>query len=147
MQSSRGVVFVVDDEKLIAQTLAMILTQSGFAATAFEGPFQALEAAASGPAPDLLISDVVMPEMSGIELGVQFRSEYPECKILLFSGQSATADMLETAKLHGHDFEVLAKPVHPSDLLAKLRAITENAEICAPPQAQEISIPIDRKVA
>ena len=108
MQSSRGVVFVVDDEKLIAQTLAMILTQSGFAATAFEGPSQALEEAASGPAPDLLISDVIMPEMSGIELALQFRSEYPDRKVLLFSGQSATADMLATAKLHGHDFEVLA---------------------------------------
>ena len=147
MQSSRGVVFVVDDEKLIAQTLAMILTQSGFAATAFEGPSQALEEAASGPVPDLLISDVVMPEMSGIELALQFRSEYPDCKVLLFSGQSATADMLATAKLHGHDFEVLAKPVHPSDLLAKLRAITESGQKCASPQTQKISAATDRKVA
>lgn len=124
MQSSRGVVFVVDDERLIAQTLGMILTQSGFTATAFEDPYRALEAAASGPAPDLLISDVVMPGMSGIDLGVQFRRDYPTCKVLLFSGQAATADMLATAKLQGHEFEVLAKPVHPSDLLAKLRSLT-----------------------
>ncbi|MGA9669128.1 MAG: response regulator [Terracidiphilus sp.] len=125
MQNGRRVVFVVDDEKLIAKTLAMILTQTGFAATAFDDPFLALEAANAGPVPELLISDVVMPGMSGIDLAVKFRSEYPGCKILLFSGQAATADMLETAKLHGHDFEVLAKPVHPSDLLAKLRALTE----------------------
>ena len=124
MQSSRGVVFVVDDERLIAQTLGMILTQSGFAASAFEDPYKALEAAANGPAPDLLISDVVMPGMSGIDLGVQFRRDYPACKVLLFSGQAATADMLATAKLQGHEFEVLAKPVHPSDLLAKLRSLT-----------------------
>jgi DNA-binding NtrC family response regulator len=124
MQSSRGVVFVVDDERLIAQTLGMILTQSGFTASAFEDPYRALEAAAVGPAPDLLISDVVMPGMSGIDLGVQFRREYPGCKVLLFSGQAATADMLATAKLQGHEFEVLAKPVHPSDLLAKLRSLS-----------------------
>ncbi len=124
MQTSRGVVYVVDDERLIAQTLGMILTQSGFTASAFEDPYRALEAAAAGPAPDLLISDVVMPGMSGIDLGVQFRREYPGCKVLLFSGQAATADMLATAKQQGHEFEVLAKPVHPSDLLARLRSLT-----------------------
>ncbi|HEY1805845.1 MAG TPA: response regulator [Terracidiphilus sp.] len=124
MQTSRGVVYVVDDERLIAQTLGMILTQSGFTASAFEDPYRALEAAAAGPVPDLLISDVVMPGMSGIDLGVQFRREYPTCKVLLFSGQAATADMLASAKEQGHEFEVLAKPVHPSDLLAKLRSLS-----------------------
>ncbi len=127
MQSNRGVVFVVDDEGLIAKTLAMILSQTGFAASAFEDPYQALGAAAGGLVPDLLISDVVMPGMSGIDLAIQFRGEYPGCKVLLFSGQAATADMLATAKLHGHDFEVLAKPVHPSDLLARLRDLTEGS--------------------
>lgn len=124
MESSRGVVFVVDDERLIAQTLKMILAQSGFTASAFEDPYKALEAAATGPVPDLLISDVVMPGMSGIDLGVQFRKDFPTCKVLLFSGQAATADMLATAKAEGHEFEVLAKPVHPSDLLAKLRSLS-----------------------
>ncbi|MFZ0301595.1 MAG: response regulator [Terracidiphilus sp.] len=128
LPNSRGVVFVVDDEVLIAKTLAMILNQTGFAASAFEDPFRALESAAGGLPPDLLITDVIMPGMSGIELAVQFRKEYPGCKVLLFSGQAATADMLATAKLHGHDFEVLAKPVHPSDLLAKLRDLTDSSE-------------------
>ena len=128
MQNSRGIVFVVDDEVLIAKTLAMILNHTGFAASAFDDPFRALEAAAGGQVPDLLITDVIMPGMSGIDLAVRFRSEYPDCKVLLFSGQAATADMLATAKLHGHDFEVLAKPVHPSDLLAKLRVLTEESK-------------------
>jgi DNA-binding NtrC family response regulator len=127
MQIGKGVVFVVDDERLIAKTLAMILNQSGFAASPFEDPRQAIESAASGLVPDLLITDVVMPGMSGIELAVQFRRDYPNCKVLLFSGQAATANMLATAKLHGHDFEVLAKPVHPSDLLAKLSTLADGA--------------------
>jgi len=45
----------------------------------------------------------------------------PKCKILLFSGQAATAALLDDARRRGHEFEVLAKPVHPTDLLAKIK--------------------------
>jgi CheY-like chemotaxis protein len=71
--------------------------------------------------PDLLITDVVMPGMTGIEAAIIARSRLPKCKILLFSGQAATADLLEAARSRGHEFEVLTKPVHPTDLLNKLR--------------------------
>jgi DNA-binding NtrC family response regulator len=123
-------VFVVDDEDVIASTLAMILRlQGGFHARSFTKPLDALEAARL-EAPDLLISDVVMPVLSGIDLALQVRAHCPECKVLLFSGQAATASMLETARAEGYDFELLLKPVHPSDLLAKIRNLTEST---APP--------------
>ena len=115
-------IFVVDDEFIIASTLTMILQRNGFDAIFFTEPLAALEAARI-KAPDLLITDVVMPGLSGIDLAIAFKGEHPQCKVLLFSGQAATADMLATAKLQGHEFEVLAKPVHPSDLLAKLRSL------------------------
>jgi CheY-like chemotaxis protein len=121
---ARPVTYVVDDEKVIASTLAAILKNSGFAAIAFTNPQEALKAAES-EAPALLISDVMMPEMTGIELAVQLTSMHPTCKILLFSGQAATADLLASARQDGHDFVLLQKPVHPKDLLAaigKLRA-------------------------
>jgi CheY-like chemotaxis protein len=63
----------------------------------------------------------MMPEMNGIETAIHIRGFLPSCKILLFSGQAATADLLENARAQGHEFEILAKPVHPQDLLAKLR--------------------------
>jgi DNA-binding response OmpR family regulator len=65
VSESKRVVFVVDDEPAIAQTLAMILNQSGFAAIAFEDPHLAIEAAGAIK-PDLLISDVMMPGMTGV---------------------------------------------------------------------------------
>ena len=71
--------------------------------------------------PDMLISDVIMTGMTGIEAAIITRQRLPSCKILLFSGQAATADLLEKARAQGHEFEILAKPVHPTDLLAKLR--------------------------
>ena len=68
----------------------------------------------------MLITDVIMPGMTGIEVAIAVRNRLPDCKILLFSGQAATADLLEQAKTLGHEFEIVAKPIHPSDLLVKL---------------------------
>jgi CheY-like chemotaxis protein len=62
-----------------------------------------------------------MPDMNGIDAAIKIREFLPACKILLFSGQAATADLLENARKHGHQFDILAKPVHPKDLLAKLQ--------------------------
>ncbi|HEX8924751.1 MAG TPA: response regulator [Terriglobales bacterium] len=113
-------VLVVDDERVIADTLAIILNQHGFEATAVYTGTGAVERARSEQ-PDLIISDVIMPDMNGIEAAINIRSFLPTCKILLFSGQASTADLLERARAQGHQFEILAKPVHPQDLLAKLR--------------------------
>ncbi|MGB8890001.1 MAG: response regulator [Candidatus Korobacteraceae bacterium] len=122
MQAGRKpIVLVVDDEQVIADTLAKILDLNGYDASAVYTGTAAVESARS-LRPDLIISDVIMPDMNGIEAAISIRSFLPSCKILLFSGQAATADLLEDARAHGHEFEILAKPVHPSDLLAKLKS-------------------------
>ncbi len=118
--SAKPTVLVADDERVIADTLAIILNQSGFEATAVYSGEKAVEMART-LRPNMLISDVIMTDMNGIDAAIQIRSILPECKILLFSGQAATADLLESARARGHEFEILAKPVHPQDLLARLR--------------------------
>ncbi|RXH53938.1 response regulator [Granulicella sibirica] len=90
-------VFVVDDETVIATTLTAILKQTGFDAVGFTNPLKAL-AAADDKSPDLLISDVVMPQLSGIDLAIQLKEKAPACKVLLFSGQASTADLLTSAR-------------------------------------------------
>jgi CheY-like chemotaxis protein len=70
----------------------------------------------------MLISDVIMADLNGIDAAIRIRALLPEIKILLFSGQAATADLLEKARTEGYEFEILAKPVHPQDLLSRLRA-------------------------
>jgi CheY-like chemotaxis protein len=114
-------VLVVDDERVIADTLAMILTQSGFEAQAVYSGEKAVELAATF-APDMLITDVIMADLNGIDAAIMIRSLLPKIKVLLFSGQAATADLLEKARAKGYEFEILAKPVHPQDLLTRLRA-------------------------
>ena len=119
--STKPRVLVADDEQVIANTLAIILNQAGFEARAVYSGEKAIDAL-DAFRPDMLISDVIMTGMTGIEAAIQTRFKLPNCKILLFSGQAATADLLEKARAQGHEFEILAKPVHPTDLLAKLRA-------------------------
>ncbi|HTW61440.1 MAG TPA: response regulator [Terracidiphilus sp.] len=113
----RPVVLVVDDESAIADTLTEILSRSGYAAMTAYDANDALESALLTP-PELLITDVILPGMSGVELAITMRRIFPECKILLFSGQASTADLLASAKREGHHFTLLSKPVHPRDLLA-----------------------------
>jgi len=114
-------ILVVDDERVIADTLAMILNQSGFDARAIYSGEGALELPSTF-APDILISDVIMADLNGIDAAIRIRAMLPGIKILLFSGQAATADLLEKARAQGYEFEILAKPVHPQDLLSRLRA-------------------------
>ena len=119
-QGTKPKVLVVDDEKVIADTLAIILNKAGFEASAVYTGNGAVERARADR-PDLIISDVMMPDMNGVDAAINIRGFLPGCKILLFSGKAETADLLDKARAQGHDFDVLSKPVHPQDLLAKLR--------------------------
>jgi CheY-like chemotaxis protein len=121
LNNAKPKVLVADDERVIADTLAMILNQSGFDARSVYSGEKALELAESFH-PDMLISDVIMADLNGIDAAIRIRALLPEIKILLFSGQAATADLLEKARADGYEFEILAKPVHPQDLLSRLRA-------------------------
>jgi CheY-like chemotaxis protein len=113
-------VLVVDDERLIAETLAEILNCSGFEAVAVYNGGAAVQELATR-CPDALITDVVMPGMNGIEVAKYARTQCPNMRILLLSGQAATKELLERAHLDGNDFELLAKPLAPEVLLHKLR--------------------------
>jgi CheY-like chemotaxis protein len=111
---------VIDDERVITDTLAIILNNAGFDVRKAYSGIEALESLESF-LPDVLLTDVIMPGMNGIEVSIIVRDRLPECKIILFSGQSATSDILADARTRGYEFEILAKPVHPTDLLARLR--------------------------
>ncbi|MGC1783991.1 MAG: response regulator [Acidobacteriaceae bacterium] len=115
----KPVVLVVDDEIVIADTLTAILNRNGMAAMAAYDGRSALDIARTIP-PNLLLTDIIMPDMSGIDLAIAVREEIADCKILLFSGQAATMDLLASARMDGHDFSVIAKPIHPQELIARV---------------------------
>jgi CheY-like chemotaxis protein len=112
-------VYVVDDHPVISATLAAILSRAGYQAIAFDASQRAIDAARLFT-PDLLISNIAMPGLTGIELAIRFKNQFPLCKILLFSGQAQSADLLIQAQKAGYDFSVLSKPVYPKDILDRL---------------------------
>jgi DNA-binding NtrC family response regulator len=114
------VILVVDDERVIADTLSIILSKNGFSAFTAYDANAALEMAKAVP-PALLLSDVMMgPGMDGSQLAMAIVESFPECRVILFSGHGATRDLLDRARDQGHDFTLLSKPLHPADLLAHI---------------------------
>jgi CheY-like chemotaxis protein len=121
-QARRPRVLVVDDERLIADTMAEILEGAGFqAATAYDG-WSALQVAGILQ-PDYLLSDVLMPRMNGVDLAIAIRKMHPAARILLFSGQAGITEILRVAQNQGFQFELIAKPVHPLTLIARLKEL------------------------
>jgi len=116
----RRKIIVIDDEILIAETVVEILKEEGFHAIAISSADDAIEMARTAP-PDLVLSDVVMPGMTGVEIGIRIREIAPQCKVILFSGQAATMDLVEKARRQGHKFEILAKPIRPEALIGVVR--------------------------
>ena len=113
------VILIVDDEKVIADTLSIILTHAGFITmTAYNG--ETALRIANAITPTLLISDVVMPGITGVELAIMLTQSVPDLKVLLFSGQASTVDLLEKARHGGHYFTALTKPIHPTDMLKRI---------------------------
>jgi DNA-binding response OmpR family regulator len=115
-------ILVVDDEQLIAETVAAILNAHGFEALEATSGEDALRLAQSFQ-PDVVLSDVLMPRMNGVDLGVRLRNEFPRTRVLLFSGQAATSELMRRAEEKGYHFELFPKPIHPEELIARLRGL------------------------
>lgn len=118
-------VLVVDDEPTISETLVEIFNGEGFDAAAASNGDSALSSAETF-SPDVIISDVVMPGMNGVELGIRIRKLLPKCRIILFSGQTATVDLLQDARTQGHEFEIVPKPIKPQTLISIIRQGASN---------------------
>lgn len=120
MTEIRPFVVVVDDEQIIAETLVLVLNKHGFDAVACCSPDDAITILKTFR-PDFLVSDVVLNQSSnGIDLAIAAEQLVPTCKVILISGNAATADLLDTASHAGYAFTCLAKPIHPTELLQQM---------------------------
>ena len=127
-------ILVVDDNEVIATTLAMALRSAGFHAVAACSGQRALELLNCG-AFDLLISDVMMPGMTGVELAITATKLGYVPIILMMSGVSATTDLLESAREQGYFFEILAKPMHPTEVINYVHSLLDVTANSRKPEA------------
>ena len=109
-------IYIVDDEVLIARTLAAIFEESGYETEYFTCP-RALLAAAGTQPPDVLVSDYAMPELSGIELARRIFALCPACRIFLLSATELSLIETWVAKVPTPDFTFFSKPVQVVQLL------------------------------
>jgi CheY-like chemotaxis protein len=120
-------ILILDDEASVAETLEMIFRGCGYEVRVALSAEQAIEIIAEWQ-PDLAIVDVMLPRMNGIQFGTVLKSNYPACHILLMSGHPGTGELLEMAREQGHNFEILAKPLHPAlilDIVAHLLPVVK----------------------
>ena len=115
-------VLIVDDERTIADTLAAIFRIHGYDVQTAYSAEQAMETITKWH-PHIALLDVMLPGMSGIDLAILLKNTYPWCQFLLFSGSSNTTRLLDEAKNQGHHLEVLAKPIHPVQILETVKLL------------------------
>jgi PAS domain S-box-containing protein len=119
-------VLVVEDHADVRRLAVTALTEYGYQALEAAGPQEALELAASHTAPiDLLVTDVVMPRMTGKELATRLSESRPELKVLYMSGYTENVIGHQGVLDAGVNF--LAKPFVPEDLARKVRQVFDAA--------------------
>ena len=128
-------ILVIDDSMSVRVALERLLIQRGYETTAVASAAEGLRRLNHGGAFDLLISDIVMPDMDGIEL-VRFVRENPELRslpVILVSGMG-DADTEERARHVGVD-DVVRKPFTAASLIPKVERALERARATAAPPA------------
>lgn len=115
-------VLVADDDFVIASTWSQILRLSGYEAESVGSGEEAIDAARRRP-PDVLISDVVMGGINGIETAARILEIQPECLVILVSGQANTEQLHRDSATARHAFEILSKPIRPEVLLGRIAAL------------------------
>jgi DNA-binding NtrC family response regulator len=110
-------VLVVDDERMVADTLGIILQNRNHdVRIAYSG--EQAKKMAVGFKPHAVITDVIMGPLNGIDLAVHLIEALPGCRVLLVSGHFDTKALINAAEKNGHHFPLLAKPAHPTELIS-----------------------------
>jgi len=119
MVERRPKILIVEDEAVVLHTLELILQQNGYEV---RGARDGQEAFAVAPAfgPHTLLCDINLPDIDGISVSLRLKHEFPQLRVVLLSGEIGSAELLEEAGKKGYQFEVLAKPAEPKQLLRVL---------------------------
>ncbi|HEY1843296.1 MAG TPA: two-component system response regulator CreB [Buttiauxella sp.] len=117
---SQAIIWLVEDEASIADTLIYTLQQEGFQVRGFDRGLPAL-AAAREAQPDLAILDVGLPDINGFELCRRLLADYPDLPVLFLTARSEEVDRLIGLEIGADDY--IAKPFSPREVCARVRTV------------------------
>ena len=144
--STQPLVLVADDEPRITKLVSIALGEEGFRVVTAGGGEEAL-AKAEEVRPDIVLLDIVMPDLDGIEVMRQLRERRPVAVILL-TAKGSTADKAKGLDLGADDY--IAKPFHPDELAARVRAVIRRSSGVEPGAGvlafDDIEIDLERRM-
>jgi CheY-like chemotaxis protein len=119
-------ILIIDDDAAVSRTLSLILTRAGYQVSTVTSGRKGLEMLSEGGF-DLVLTDIIMPELDGIEAIRRIRTDHPGLRIIAMSGggQIDKADFLHMAEALGAD-RVLEKPVRSERLLELVGSVMAN---------------------
>jgi DNA-binding response OmpR family regulator len=120
---ARPTVLVVDDDRTVAEVVARYLEQDGFAVEALHDGRAALDRALADP-PDLVVLDLMLPGIDGLELCRRLRALAP-VPVVMLTAKGAETDRIVGLELGADDY--VAKPFSPRELVARVRAVLRRA--------------------
>jgi FixJ family two-component response regulator len=128
MTTKSCVVYVVDDEIAIADSVSLVLRAAGFQVTTFYDGAEVLSHAPEFP-PTVVVTDFMMPEVDGLVLAAWVEEHYPQCKIVMISGNATLMPAMD----RGEHFTLLSKPVGALQLIEIIRERCLAAGCAHPP--------------
>jgi CheY-like chemotaxis protein len=126
MEKKNLTVLIVDDDKFLLGMYSLKFTNSGYDVDTTVGSLAALEKLRAGAKPDIILLDIIMPYMTGLELLKTIRDEKlaPNATMIMLTNQSQSAD-IETAKTLGVDGYIIKAATIPSEVLKEVEKIYE----------------------
>ena len=129
-------VFVVDDDEGIRLLLQAYLEQQGFDVTAFADGLSFVEFLRGNPEPQIVILDVMLPDIDGFEVVKRVRS-FSQVPIIMLTANAEETDRIVGLELGADDY--LEKPFNPRELLARIKAIRRRTELMPEPQSAPVA--------
>ena len=144
--STKPLVLVADDEPRITKLVSIALGEEGFRVVTASGGEEALQKAEE-VRPDIVLLDIVMPDMDGIEVMRQLRERRP-VPVILLTAKGSISDKAKGLDLGADDY--IAKPFHPDELAARVRAVLRRSNGGSPGSGvlkfDDIEIDLERRL-
>lgn len=129
----RGTILVVDDDPNVCELVALYLAQEGFRVECIHDGAEALARARSHP-PDLIILDLMLPSLDGLEVCRELRKEH-QTPIIMLTARGDDVDRILGLEMGADDY--VPKPFNPRELTARVKAVLRRTRASEGQQAQE----------